>query len=717
MRQVLLNKRTGAVEVVDVPDPVRRPGHLAVAVRASVISAGTESALRSSSGRSLLGRIAERPELIKKGLELLRDRGLHALQTHIESKTSGYEVLGYSCAGVVEEGDPAAPDLPPGTRIACGGVGYAMHAERVVVPRLLCVRVPEGVDDEAAAYTVIGAIALQGIRQAGAAVGENVAVIGLGLIGLFAVQLLRAAGCRVLGIDPSPRARERARDQGCLAVADLPDAIAAAAELTNGVGVDAALICASAPDSSPVALAGELARSRGRVVMVGATGMEIPRELYFRKELSFLMSRSYGPGRYDASYEEQGIDYPIDYVRFTEQRNMQAVLELAAAGAIHPGRLTTHRFPLQDAPAAYALLQDRDADRVGIVLTYASRPARPAARIERTSAPRANEGTLNVSFAGAGGYATGVLLPLLQRQNGISLRGVAALRPDHAVAAANRFGFGFSTGDAREIIGDPATHVVFIATRHDTHAELAAAALQAGKHVWCEKPLALDAAGCEQVENALRSSGGVFAVGFNRRFSPLARMLREARDREGGPVFISIRVNAGRLPPSHWTQDPQIGGGRLLGEGCHFFDLLCFLADARPVRVFTEAIRSPRIDLPAHSNFASTVSFRDGSIGVVVYSADGSPRLSKERVEMYIGGRAAVLDDFNTLTIHEPNRDRVERLSAQDKGQRAMLDAFFAAIRGKQTFPQSPESILISSRLTLAAQDSLNAGKPVDIAD
>lgn len=691
----------------DVPDPVRVPGRLLVRVSASVISAGTESALAAATGRSLLQRIADKPELLRKGWTTLRERGLRALQDQIESKYAGFEPLGYSCAGRVIEGDPEAPGLLAGTRVACGGIGYAMHAEQVVVPHRLCAHVPDSVDDETAAYATLGAIAMQGIRQARVEIGEHVVVVGLGLIGLLATQLLKAAGCRVIGVDPSEPARARAERNGCMRTADPAEAIAMVADLTRGVGADAILICAAAPDSGPVTLAGELARSRGRVVMVGSTGMEIPRELYFRKELTFSLSRSYGPGRYDPTYEEGGVDYPVDYVRFTEQRNMQAFLDLAAAGAISVANLTTHRFPLADAPKAYALLKDRAVDRAGIVLTYPAEPTLARTVNLREEKARA-VGSPGVSLIGAGAYAGSVLLPMLREHADVALRGVAARRPDQAASMASRFGFAFSASGIEQLLDDRDTQVLFITTRHDSHADLAAAALAAGKHVWVEKPLALDEADLDRVRDAHAKCGGILAVGFNRRFSPLSAPLRALRE-SGGPALITIRVNAGRLPPTHWTQDPAIGGGRLLGEGCHFLDYLCFLTGSTPRSVFAAGIGSERVDLPARSNFNVTVAFADGSIGHLLYSSDGSVQMPKERVELFCGGKSGVLDDFRSLTIFDEKGAHTETLRAQDKGQRAMLAAFLEAVRGRKPFPVQPEEFFTSSRLTLAAQQSLDS--------
>ncbi len=706
MKQVVQDRKTGQVILVDVPEPKRGKGQLLVRVRTSVISAGTESALVAATGRSLFQRIADKPELIKKGIDTLTSRGIDGLRNQIEGKYAGYESLGYSCAGEVMATDAGAIGIMAGMRVACGGIGYAHHAEWVSVPHRLCAVVPDQVDDETAAYATLGAIAMQGVRQSAAVLGENTVVIGLGLVGLITVQLLRAAGCSVIGVDPSPNARSKGIACGCRQTVDPSLALEAVRQATRGIGADAVLICAATSSSDPVVLAGELARSRGRVVMVGATGMEIPREQYFRKELSFHLSRSYGPGRYDASYEEDGIDYPIDYVRFTEQRNMQSFLDLAATGAISISLLTTHRYPFLQAPDAYALLADKTTDRVGIVLTYPSAqntptPPRPL--------PPTVASTLGVSFIGAGGYAENMLLPLLRTMDGVSLRGIVTRQAAHAASVASRFHAAFSDTDADKVLTDTGTQVVFIATRHDSHATYAASALQAKKHVWIEKPMALTMEEIDHLAQLHASSGVHLTVGFNRRFSPLSFALKKALPARS-PVMVSIRVNAGHLPPEHWTQQCATGGGRLLGEGCHFFDYLCFVTGSEPVSVFAAGLCSERIDLPAASNFIATVTFRNGSVGTVNYTSEGSVHMPKERIEVSSGGVTAVLDDFTSLTVHGKQGSKTESLKRQDKGQSAMVNSFMLAVQGKAEFPLTSNEVFLSSRLTLIAQQSLEQG-------
>ncbi len=705
MKQILQDRKSGQVVVADVPLPQRAAGQILVRVNASVISAGTESALVAATGRSLIQRIADKPDLIKKGFDTLMSRGIGALRNQIEGKYAGCEALGYSCAGTVVESDAAAQGMISGTRVACGGIGYANHAEFVAVPHRLCAIVPDAVDDETATYTTIGAIAMQGVRQSGAILGETMAVIGLGLVGLLSVQLLRAAGCRVIGIDPSASARARGLSCGCSATVDSGQAGEAIMQASRGLGADAVLICAATSTSDPVILAGEIARSRGRIVMVGATGMEIPRELYFRKELSFTLSRSYGPGRYDPTYEETGIDYPVDYVRFTEQRNMQAFLDLATGGAINVQHLTTHRFAFDRASDAYALLATPNPDRVGIILQYAERPVATVTKPAVTAA-----GGNGIGFIGVGGYAEGVLLPILQKIDGVNLRGVATRQPAHAASAASRFGFAFAASTADEVLADPSTSIVFITTRHDSHAAYAIASLKAGKHVWVEKPLALTQEDLHEIRQAHAEAGTILAVGFNRRFSPLSVKLRQCLP-VTGPVMMTYRVNAGHLPPDHWTQDPATGGGRLVGEGCHFLDYLCFITASEPVSVFAAGLNSERRDLPASSNFAVTVTFRNGSVGQLVYAAEGSPHLSKERVEVFAGNVAVILDDFTSLTVHDAKGTRTESLKRQDKGQAAMIAAFIRAIAGRPSPALNTPNFLRSSELTLAAQQSIETGK------
>jgi predicted dehydrogenase/threonine dehydrogenase-like Zn-dependent dehydrogenase len=717
MKQVLQDLKTGAVVVTDTPDPAPAPGRLLVRVQTSLLSAGTESAQVAKARQSLFAKIRQKPELLRKGLDEFRERGLEGIREKIASKYEGFGELGYSCAGtVVHCGDESAL-LAPGTLVACAGAGIANHSEFVSVPALLTAVAPEGVSAEAAAYATVGAIAMQGVRQANAQLGEYIAVIGLGLVGLLTAQLLRAAGCRVVGIDPAPSARQRALASGCDAAVGPAEALDATLALSGGVGADAVIICAATAESSPVEMAGKIARSRGRVVMVGATGMNIPREEYFLKELSFTLSRSYGPGRYDSRYEEEGRDYPIDHVRFTEQRNLRAFLELVQKQQVNPALLTTHRFPLAEAPAAYALLNNRAVDRAGIVLQYSEAPAAPEKfSIQIAPAKAVPEDTVGIGFIGAGAYAQGMLLPLLKKRSDVALRSVLTRNGSHALHAGKRFGFESAGTRVEDLLGNPAVNAVFITTRHDSHAELTCQALRAGKHVWVEKPLALSLEELREVARALRENNACrLVVGFNRPFSPDARFLFQ---RLGGAQsrLMHYRVNAGQVPADSWVNDPKLGGGRLLGEGCHFFDFLRRAAGAEAVSVQVEATSGGRADLPPTANFAANVSFANGSVGQLLYSAQGSPALPKEHFECFSGQNCGVLHDYRNAEFFVGSRREEAGRHAQDKGQAALLDAFIHSLRDGPP-AMTPEEVLESSLLTLAAQQSLSQHQSVRLAE
>lgn len=714
MRQVLQDLKTGAVVLMETPDPAPAAGRVLVRVQASLLSAGTESAQIARGRQSLLAKIREKPQLIQRGLAELRERGLTGIRGQLAARFEGFAELGYSCAGtVVHCGDGR---LPAGSLVACAGAGAANHAEFVSVPPLLTAAVPEGVSAEAAAYTTVGAIALQGARQSAAQLGETVAVIGLGLVGLITAQLLRAAGCRVVGIDPAPAARRRGQECGCDLAASPETAVEAALELSLGYGADAVIICAATPASAPVELAGKLARSRGRVVMVGATGMTIPREEYYLKELSFTLSRSYGPGRYDRAYEDEGQDYPIDYVRFTEQRNMRAFLELAQKGAIHPASLTTHRFPVEQAAAAYQLLGAREVDRAGIILQYPASSAAPAKfSLSFHTARSLRPDAAGVGFLGAGAYASGMLLPLLKERADVALRAVLTRNGARALQAARRFGFATACTRLEEVLENPAISAVFIATRHDSHAELACRALRAGKHVWVEKPLALSLDELREVARALREHPELrLVVGFNRPFSPdaawLAARLGNAKHR-----LMHYRINAGAVPASSWVHDPAQGGGRLLGEGCHFFDFLRHFAGARAVRVSTETTSSRREDLRRTENFAATVAFDDGSAGQVLYTAQGAPAMAKESFECFTGGVCGAIHDFKAARFFQGARQERRNAGRQDKGQANLLTAFLASVREGGPPPMTPDDLIESSLITLAAQGSLIEGRAIEV--
>ncbi len=717
MKQVLQDLQSGAVVVAETPEPSPARGRLLVRVQASLLSAGTESAQVAKARQSLLEKVREKPELLRKGIEEFKERGLSGIKEKLASKYEGFSELGYSCAGVVVHAGVEDGSVAPGDLVACGGVGAANHAEFVSVPVLLTARVPDGVSAEDAAYTTVGAIAMQGVRQSAAQLGEYVAVIGLGLVGLLTCQLLRANGCRVVGIDPTPGARQRALANGCELTADPEQALEAVLSVSGGVGADAVIICAATAESSPVELAGKLARSRGRVVMVGATGMTIPREEYFMKELSFMLSRSYGPGRYDKRYEEGGQDYPIDYVRFTEQRNMRAFLELMQRGVVNTAALTTHRFAVEEAPAAYTLLNNRGVERVGVLLTYVNAPAKPATFSVAMKPVRAvAEGVVGVGFIGAGAYAQGMLLPLLKQRSDVALRAVMTRNGSHALHAAKRFGFEKACSRMEDVLGNPAVELVFVSTRHDSHARLACEALRAGKHVWVEKPLALTLEELREVTRALREHPAArLMVGFNRPFSPDAQWLSRKLG-TAAPRMMHYRVNAGFIPADSWVHDPVAGGGRLLDEGCHFFDFLRAFAGATAESVSVETSGADRKDVQATGNFSATVRYANGSVGQVLYTSLGAPGMPKEQFECFAGQTCGALHDYRDAEFFRDTRREQHGKHGQDKGQGALVEAFLKSLRGGAP-AVAHEALIESSLVTLAAQQSLLSGEPVVLAE
>jgi predicted dehydrogenase/threonine dehydrogenase-like Zn-dependent dehydrogenase len=707
VKQVAQRPRDGRITVVDAPLPALPPGFVLVANRCSLISAGTERSKVELGEKSLLQKARARPDLVRKVVDLARAEGVQAAVQTARDRLDGLAPIGYSSAGVVLRVGSGVEGLAPGDRVGCGGGSFANHAEVVAVPKNLVARLPDGVSFEAGAYATVGAIALHAVRRAEASVGERVGVIGLGLVGQLAIRILGASGCRSIGIDLDPHAVELAERGGAIARSrSTPGLERIVLDATDGIGLDAVLVCAAAPTSDPVRLATTLARERGRIVIVGDVPVEVERAPLYEKELELRLSRSYGPGRYDRDYEERGRDLPPAYVRWTEQRNLEAFLELAASGRLDPSELTTHRFPVEEAEAAYAALVAGEPRAFGVILAYAyEESAVPVAPARPRVAAAARVGVI-----GAGSFSRRTLLPAL-REAGAELVAVASEGGLSAADAAARYGFG-GAAPAKEIIADDGIDAVVIATRHDSHASLAAAALRAGKAVFCEKPLALTREELDEVVRAL-SDGGLLMVGFNRRHAPLTVRLREELEARSGPTALLARVNAGPLPADHWLHDPEEGGGRMIGEGCHFVDLLSHLAGAPAASVHAMAVTSPTRPLECADDVAATFRFANGVLGTLLYSGSGDPRLPKERVEAFGGGLAAVLDDFRRLELYRDGRRTVEK-SRQDKGHRAEIALFVKALRGEAQ-PPPVETYLASTRATLALVESLRDGGVVEL--
>jgi len=716
MKQILQDARTGEIAVAEVPAPQLLPRCVLVRVAASVVSAGTERASSEFASKGLVQKAKARPDLVRDVFTKLRRDGIASTWNAVHSRLDQPLALGYSSAGTVVGIGEGITDVLVGERVACAGAGHANHAEFACIPRLLLAKIDSAdVSFEEAAFATLGAVALHGIRTAEVKLGDTVAVIGLGLLGQLTSQVLRAAGCRVIGFDLNPQRAALALQLGAEATCDNPQAFRdLCSQRTCGRGADAVVIAAETASSDPVNLAGAVARERAIVCAVGTVGMEIQRRVFFEKELDFRISRSYGPGRYDSAFEQKGLDYPIGYVRWTETRNMEAFLALLAGAKIDVRPIISHRIPIENALAAYDLINGKISEAaLGVVITYLQSDSMPAKRVNiRSESGVATVGAIRLGVIGAGTFATGTLLPAVQQVGGIELAGVCTATGARARHAAEKFGFQYCATDEEEILRDERVNTVLIATRHSLHARQVIAALGAGKHVYCEKPLCLTEDELSDIVRAARQTErAAVMVGYNRRFAPMAQRLKEFFTAAQEPLLMHCRVNAGFVKADHWTQDPE-EGGRILGEVCHFIDFLTFLAGAWPVWVQTHALANS--GLYSDDNLTIQLQFANGSQGTITYAANGDKACSKERVEVFGGGAVGVLEDFRELELSRAGRRQFERSRlTQDKGHRAEWEAFAKALREGGPSPISFEEIVAVSLATLRARASRRVGEPM----
>ena len=711
MRQILQSLKSGETSLVDVPCPLVRPGHLLIRTRASLLSVGTERMLVDFGRASLLGKVRQQPDKVRQVLDKVRSDGLFPTLEAVQAKLDSEIPLGYCNAGVVEAVGAGVTEFAVGDRVASNGA----HAEVVVVPHRLCARIPDEVSDEDAAFTVLASIALQGIRLAVPTLGESVVVIGLGLIGLLTTQMLKAAGCRVLGIDLDASRCEMARSYGIEVVcpADGGDPMAAAMALSDGRGVDAVLLTAATSSSEPVHQAAQMSRQRGRIILVGVTGLELNRADFYEKELSFQVSCSYGPGRYDAEYEQRGHDYPFGFVRWTEQRNFQAVLQLLANGGLQVSSLISHRESIERAVDLYRLLGGGEKI-LGALISYpeVEQPASGGllARLKERGHVQRSETECRVSVIGAGNFSSRVMLPNLSKTSA-SLRTIVSSGGVSAEKMANKFDFDRSSTDVDEVFADESCDAVVITTRHDSHASLTVRALEAGQAVFVEKPLAVTN---DQLAEAIAAweaaPSPLVMVGFNRRFAPQVLRVKQLIDAVEEPCSFVMTVNAGVIPGDSWVHDPHSGGGRIVGEGCHFIDLLRFLAGS-PITACHVASLGRMGGLQITEDKTSiTLSFTNGSVGTVHYLGNGSKAFPKERLEVFAAGRVLQLGDFKTLQGWSWPGFRKLNLRKQDKGHAAAISAFVAALAEGVPAPIPFDELVEVSRVSIAAAELARSG-------
>ncbi|GAA4226574.1 putative dehydrogenase/threonine dehydrogenase-like Zn-dependent dehydrogenase [Sagittula marina] len=713
MKQLLQSLKNGSTSLEDVPAPQVMPAQVLVRTTNTLVSAGTERMLVEFGKGNMIQKARSQPDKVKMVLDKARTDGIFTTVEAVRSKLDQPLALGYCNVGRIIEAGSGVDGYEQGDRVVSNG----KHAEIVSVPKNLCAKIPEGVSDEAAAFTVLGAIGLQGIRLVQPTLGECMVVTGLGLIGLMTVQMLRAQGCRVLGIDMDPARLELARKFGAEVVnpGAGEDVLAAARTFSRGNGVDAVIITASSKSNEIVHQAALMCRQRGRIVLVGVVGLQLSRADFYEKELTFQVSCSYGPGRYDPSYEEGGQDYPLGFVRWTEQRNFEAVLDLMASGALDMDPLITHRFAIEDGAQAMDLLASGEPS-LGILLSYpeGDLATPPARRVQLTGSGAGpvksgfvTPGKANVAFLGAGNYAGRTLIPAFKAA-GATLSTVVSAGGVSAVHFGKKHGIAEAATEAGPVMDDPAIDTVVIGTRHNAHAGQVLTALRAGKHIYCEKPLCLTLNELSEIADEARARPEqLLMVGFNRRFAPHVVKMKELLAPIEAPKSFIMTVNAGDIPADHWTQDPEVGGRRIIGEGCHFIDLLRHLAGAPIIKARAICLGDHPAQAIRDDKAVITLMFEDGSTGVINYLANGHKAVAKERLEVFAAGRVLQLDNFLRLTGHGFDGFKGLRQWKQDKGQFACPQAFVAAIRNGGPAPVKLDEILESSRVSIELGQSL----------
>ena len=708
MKQVLIKR--GQIIIEDVPLPIVDKGSVLVKVKYSLISAGTESAGVAASGESILKKALKQPDKVKQILSMVKTQGLSETIDKVKGKLESANPTGYSCAGIVIDVGENVRDIKTGDRVACGGAGYANHAEIVCVPRNLVVKMPDGLDLKQAASVTLGAIAMQGVRRAAPTFGETVAVIGLGLVGQITVQILKVAGCHVIGMDLIESRVQLAQSLGMDwgVIIEKTDPVEQVMRYTSGIGTDATIITAATESNLPVQQAMEMTRKKGKVVVVGNVGLHLQRQPFYEKEIDFLISCSYGPGRYDETYEEEGIDYPYAYVRWTENRNMQEYFRMLSESKINFKALISKEYDIADAPEAYRELKESSDRPLGGLLRYGSEEpsvetsnGSESLSAERkvlvNAKPIKKEGIINVAVIGAGSFAQSVHLPNLRKLPDLyNIYAIVTRTGNNAKQVAKKFGANYCTTDYQEILQDENIDMVLIATRHNLHAPMAMEAAKTGKAVFLEKPMALNQEELDELVKVLKETQVPFMVGFNRRFSPFAVRAKEIISQRQNPLIINYRVNAGYIPLDHWVHTEE-GGGRIIGEACHMFDLFNYWVDSQVEKINVNAIKPKTSQVLSRDNFTATIQYADGSVCILTYTALGAQEFGKEYIEIHTDGQTLIIDDFKSLEVFGGKTKGLKSKSVQ-KGHLEELQLFAQCNKGESDLPILLEQLMNATK-------------------
>ncbi len=706
MKQLIQSFKTGELGLFDVPAPICQENGALVQTTVSLVSAGTEKMLVDFAKKSLLAKAKDRPDLVKQVIDKMKKEGVKNTLEKVFMKLDSPIPLGYSLAGKVIEVGSNLSGVNVGDRVACGGAGYANHSEINYVPKNLMVKIPDGVDDVDASFVTVGAIALQGVRQTEPELGEKVAVMGLGLLGQLTVQLLKANGCKVIGSDVDPDKMELAKKLGADEVCHAADLIKKANEFSNGHGVDAVIIAASTSSNQPTVDAAEISRMRGRVIFLGMVGMDIPRNEYYKKEIDIRLSMAYGPGRYDPEYEEKGNDYPYDLVRWTEQRNFEAFLGLIEEGKISPKALLTHQFDFDDAMNAYDLLEGKVQEKyLGIILNYKNEIDLDKHKIVKRTEKAISSDHVNIGLIGAGNFTKSVILPNLSKVGGYELVGLCTATGVSAEDTGKKYDFKYITTNSDEIFKNGEINSVFVTTQHNDHAAKVVQAMENGKHCYVEKPLCIYEEELEAIEKAYDGKS-ILQVGFNRRFSP---MIEKMKSELSGQVAINYRVNAGVIPKDIWIQDRTIGGGRIIGEVCHFIDTCSYLTESDVVSVFATTVQKDDQSIPDEDNVNIVLNYANGSTATIAYYAYGDNSMPKEYIEAFTNGVSITMNDFRELVVYSGGKKEKVKSANQDKGFKAEYQAFKASVQSG-TPAISFESIYNTTKTTLKILESIRSG-------